>query len=321
MKKKICCIYDADERYAIRLMEAMNECENVPYRVYAYTDESAVIECSRQYEIAVMLVSEEADSNLISTIGPEHVFILSEEKTNMDERVICKYQSVDAIVKSLLAGLSDIGVKQNKSVITTVVYSPSDAFYNNILALKYVCEKSRTSKILYINLDEFSPLDYFFDKKDTGLSDALFYLLSDRENRITKITECIREQYGIDYLYPVDSPEDIGEVTPEILSSLVEIISSSGVYKEIVIEMGSLVTCPWIFMDECDRILIPKLDDGIFLSKENNFKEFLDKSKFKKLQEKIIKIQMDRIDGGNSITRELVDSLTIYPELRALTDE
>lgn len=54
MKERVCCVYDTDERYAVKLTEAMNRSDKVPYKVMAFSSEEALLDCNRNCEIVAL---------------------------------------------------------------------------------------------------------------------------------------------------------------------------------------------------------------------------------------------------------------------------
>lgn len=68
MKERVCCVYDTDERYAVKLTEAMNRSDKVPYKVMAFNSEEALLDCNRNCEIEMLLTGENIDAQVISEI-------------------------------------------------------------------------------------------------------------------------------------------------------------------------------------------------------------------------------------------------------------
>ena len=293
MFEKICCIYDSDEQYVVKLMEAMNESMDFPYKVLAYTSESALTECSRKYEVEILITDEDINANLLSDIKAKYLFHLCEQSSNPDERKICRYQSVEGIIKELLAGLTDGGVVIKKdSIKTTAVYSPVNQGLKTTLALGYVLQKAKSERILYINLDEFATLKEIFETSRMDMSDALFYYVSNEENRMGKIISCINNKYGFDYISPVSNPEDISFINSEILLGVISEIAGSGIYKEIVIDIGNLISNPWEIMCKCDQVLMPQPIDELSTEKVNLFFNYIKNSKYRNIVNILRKIQI-----------------------------
>lgn len=319
MFEKICCIFDSDEQYAIRLMEAMNDSVDLPYKVLAYTSKTALMECSQKYEIEILLSSEEKDEKVIETIRPNYFFMLSEQKSNPAENTICKYQSVEGIIKELLAGLTDGGVViNNNSIKTTVVYSPTNLSMKTTLALGYTLYMSKSERVLYINLDEFATLGEMFEKSELDLSDALFFYVSDSDNRMSKILSCINNKYGFDYFYPVSCPEDIGCINADLISGFITEIANSGIYKEIVIDMGNLVSNPWEIMIRCDQILMPQPVDELSIEKMNLFFDYINNSKYRNIAKMVkkVKIGYNRELAGKCVTMTHINSFDVEGGIR-----
>ena len=314
MYEKICCIYDSDEQYAVRLMEAMNDSVDFPYKVFAYTSKEALIECSKKHEIEILLSNGEIDGVTINDIRANYCFTLCEQNSNPADKAICKYQSVDGIIKELLAGLTDGGViMKNNSVKTTVVYSPANQSLKTTLALGYVLCMSKNERVLYINLDEFAILGGMFEKTELDLSDALFFYISNGENRMGKILSCINNRYGFDYINPVSCPEDIGCINSDIVTGFISEIAKSGIYKEIVIDMGNLVSNPWEIMCKCEQILMPQPVDELSTEKMNLFLNYINNSKYRNIIKMVKKVQIgyNRELAGKCITMTHISNYEI----------
>lgn len=95
MKERVCCVYDTDERYAVKLTEAMNRSDKVPYKVMAFSSEEALLDCNRNCEIAMLLTGENIDAQVISEIRPAQIYTLGEgtDDTGNQLRCLCSMPS------------------------------------------------------------------------------------------------------------------------------------------------------------------------------------------------------------------------------------
>lgn len=293
MTEKNCCIYGSDEGYVMRLSEAMNNSVDIPYRVIPYTSKDALIEFSNGNEITILIECNQIEDQVISKLSPQYIFVLDENKTDLDNKRICKYQSVEGIIKALQVGLADGGIVFEKNNFRmTMVYSPGNPNLRNALAIGYAIFKSKSEKVLYINLDEFAVLDNIFDKGEKDLSDALLYFIDNKENRMSKILNCTSSKYGIDYIYPASCPEDIGIIDANILYGFLGEIEKSGIYSEVVVDMGTLMANPWESMPKYDGILMPQPIGEADTERTNKFISYIDKSKYRAIKNSIKMVQI-----------------------------
>ena len=58
--EKVCAVFDYDEQYARRLMNAMNSRKGVNYRTIMFTEESALGEYMADRQLPLLVVGEEA---------------------------------------------------------------------------------------------------------------------------------------------------------------------------------------------------------------------------------------------------------------------
>lgn len=162
MKERVCCVYDIDERYAVKLTEAMNRSDKVPYKVMAFSSEEALLDCNRNCEIEMLLTGENIDAQVISEIRSAHIYTLGEGTDDTGNNFINKYQSTERIITLIFAGMKDSGTGCNdvKGAVT-VVYSPSSCCFKTTVALAYCRQQSAHKKVLFISFEEFAGLDSF----------------------------------------------------------------------------------------------------------------------------------------------------------------
>ncbi len=324
MKEKVCCVYDTDERYAVKLTEAMNRSDKVPYKVMAFSSEEALRDCNRNCEIEMLLTGENIDAQVISEIRPAYVYTLGEGNDDIDNNFINKYQATERIITLLFAGMKDSGAESNNGKAdVTAVYSPSTCCFKTTIALAYCRQQSARKKVLFISFEEFAGLDSFFDRQEKDLSEALYYYISKGNDKISKIVECIGTGREFDYLYPVSCPEDVGIISAEKLYEFVKAVACSGIYKEIVVDMGSLCNNPFEFISRCNNILMPEAIGNVGKEKQQKFMDYIAKSRFKTISNKvhIIRLPFRQNLFGASITSDTVSGDDVTKALQEVIYE
>ena len=322
MKERVCCVYDTDERYAVKLTEAMNRSDKVPYKVMAFSSEEALLDCNRNCEIEMLLTGENIDAQVISEIRSAHIYTLGEGTDDTGNNFINKYQSTERIITLIFAGMKDSGTGCNdvKGAVT-VVYSPSSCCFKTTVALAYCRQQSVHKKVLFISFEEFAGLDSFFERQEKDLSEALYYYISKGNDKISKIVECIGTGRDFDYLYPAGCPEDVGIISAEKLFEFVEVIARSGIYKEIVVDMGNLCNNPFEFISRSNNILMPEAIGNVGKENQQKFMDYLAKSRFKNISNRIhiIRLPFRQNLFGASITADMVSGDEITKALQEVS--
>ncbi len=73
-------------------------------------------------------------------------------------------------------------------------------------------------------------------------------------------------------------PEDVGIISAEKLFEFVEVIARSGIYKEIVVDMGNLCNNLFEFISRSNNILMPEAIGGnVGKEKQQKFMDYLGK--------------------------------------------
>ena len=294
MYEKICCIYDADEYYAMRLSEAINSNGAFPIRVMAFTSKEAIRECMDDYDIELILMDEKMKSDMMEEFPDIKYIILSEGENDSDKDIISRYQSTDRIVMQLLnkLGSCGIGIPSNGKTIVTSFYSPSGRSEKTLLALAYSHIKGRDKKVLYINLEEYSGIREIMNNSTKSLSDVIYQYYIKKDWSFSGIMDCIGHDYGFDYISPVTCPDDIGDMREEDLWNIIDLISKSDLYDELVIDVGNLVRKGWLILSKSTRIYVPIVDNYMEKNRMEEFEDFLRKRKLNSIKQSITGVSL-----------------------------
>ena len=237
--EKVCAVFDYDEQYARRLMNAMNSRKGVNYRTIMFTEESALGEYMADRQLPLLVVGEEAMEQITDTHRVNRVVVLREDSgtagTYSNEKVseVYKYQQADSLIYSIVGDeVSRIYTyADDRKVIgiySPIHYAGKTSF---ALALASACAKSQ-ERVLYVNMEEFS-----------GLSELL--------------PDC-----------------GAGNMSDEWQDFITD-IASSGLYDTIILDIGTLVSEPWRVLEVCTRAIMPVREDYISMQKLNDFETYM----------------------------------------------
>lgn len=296
--EKIIGILDTDEQYVLRLCRYLNQKHPVPFKAMAFTDPEAFSTVGSEYEPALLLVSEVFRDHLPETVSSCPCVYLSETESDPEALRINRYQGTDHLIKELLSFLNGgySFAPFLSTVPLTAVYAPSGGCGRSVLALTYASVQSKKRRVLYVNLEEYAALDDLFGSPKKGLSDAIYYYLSDPENP-GKILSCISRFQGFDFFYPVVNPEDLADLSAADLFGMLTLLRDSALYDEIILDLGALIKQPWLVLEQCETVLEPVPEYNVMSRKKSlAFHHFLENSCYRTITERIRIIRLPYLE-------------------------
>lgn len=279
--KKVCAIYDADEQYAYRFINYVNDKKLMPYDVIMFTKNELLEEYLKDGRLEILLLSENTGISDLRNTNVGKIIKLSEDENTVVNGSVYKYQSADTVVKEIFRQLVGETQTHSHQDILTVntdvigVYSPIGRCHKTVLSLALAMAASRKGKTLYINLEEFCGISEFVSLNQGNLSDLIYHFRHNK-NKLAKIfSETIISCNGFDYVPVCSSPEDFEEVMPEEWIEFIKYIISGSVYDTLVLDIGNVVHEPWKLMRVCRVVFMPCVSDIMGTNKVNMFEEYM----------------------------------------------
>lgn len=327
MKEKICCIYDENEKYALKLAEYINSHHIMPFKALVYTSKGSLQKCTDKYDIELFIVSGTLTKEEIFTISAGTVVVLFDKGTefNTDFNYVSKYQPADHLVKEVMSYMSGFSKRNEMDTNTTqvcCVYSPATKCFKTTLALGLALNSAVRGRSLYMSLEQFSGLGKFLSSKEGGLSEALYCFKSGGADSVGKVISCTGQLSGMDYFYPVTCAEDISEMQEKEFLEFLNMIIDSGIYRYIWIDVGCVYNRPWRLMEISDRVFMPNPLDYVGVNKVAEMENYLMVSGREELLSKIEKVDVsyDESVAGYDITVELLQKRFMTELVRKLLE-
>ena len=104
--KRIMAVYDLDLFYARRFADVMNQKENIPFAVMAFTSLERLRQYAGGHSIEILLVSSQVNRDEICDLGIGQVITLTEgekKEGDKDYPSVYKYQSSSDIIREVMA--------------------------------------------------------------------------------------------------------------------------------------------------------------------------------------------------------------------------
>ena len=265
MKKNIIAVCDSDTDYACNFTEYLNNKKKLPFRAEAFTDVEKFYESVGNQPPPILLIAEKDMDDRIQQMEKENIVVLADEKEEQSSPYKCiyKYQSAESVIKEVMEyytakSLMPFYSDEGKGVEIVGVYSPSEICANCLFAMTAAQIMGEEKRVLYISMETFAELEVFLSQKcDRNLTDFFFDLKCGKENLWQEIEEMIQQLGDVEYLPPVESPEDIKSIPFSHWSRLFEMIEKSRRYNTLVLNISSAVDQLFSVLNLCSRIYIP----------------------------------------------------------------
>ena len=178
--KNICAVFDTDEEYARKLMNAMNAKKGIIYKTIIFTDEDALYRYFEKETVQLLVIGEEIILQKAQKIQADKTVILTE---NENGGGVYKYQAAEKLISEIIGEDNKSMEASSYKAVITGVYSPihyaGKTSFSLALAKAYAKSGRRT---LYLNLEEFSGLSEILpDMGEGNMSDALYCYRTNKE--------------------------------------------------------------------------------------------------------------------------------------------
>lgn len=292
--KRIMGVYDVDPFYASRFAEFVNQKEQIPFTVMAFSSMEKLFSFSEQESLDLLLIGDGINLELLNEIKAAQIIRLSENREVIGGELptVYKYQSADAVLREIIS-CYQIQPEQIPLFMTGLkstvlgVYSPISRCGKTSFAFTLGQLLARESRTLYINLEEHSGLSKLTGTTYTGtLSDLLYYYRQGEYNHI-RLGAVLYNWGGLDYVPPAVYAEDLAEVKGEELAGLIVRITADGSYDTILLDLGHLAKGAEPLLELCDIIYTPIKDDCVSSAKLEAWKDYLEQSGREHLWERV----------------------------------
>jgi len=300
--KRILAICDTEEEYVRKLMRYLNECEQIPFEIRAYTSRELFLEAAREKPPVILLISIGLMQPDIKELGIEKIILLSQgEPIELfgEYPFIAKYQAASGIVRevmqhymgSMQAVTTVVGVRQCR---IRGVYSPVKSCGKTSLSLALAVLYGSKERTLYLNLEGQSGFSRLFQEEGAAdITDAIYYFRHQGDNGLDRILGMIRQRNSFFYIPPALYEEDIKSVDGQEWEAFIKLIVEKSGYERIILDVGDAVRGIGRILNLCDEILMPIKEDFLSQAKLSEGMEAFHASGFGMLKEKISKIQTE----------------------------
>lgn len=318
MNGKALVIYDVDSLYAKRLQQFLCKKEGNHFKVFSFSSEADLYEaCQSKGSVnpEILLVAETCFSKELSKMGAKHIFILNEtglrkypEYANLN-----KYQSAGDLFQQILLEYAE----REKEVIPRFygkprakiigVYTPVTRCFQTSFSLAVAQVLGKKGRVLYLNFEQYSGFSKLFQKgyiKD--LSDLVYFFTYSKDKFLYWLEGVVEHFGGIEYVPPVLTGTSLTEVSKDIWSDMLELISTDAGYDYIVLDLSQSVQGIFHILDLCEKVYTITREDPVSVAKLCQFREILEDSQNSLTKEKIQYLKVPTFAKKESVFEEMV---------------
>ena len=151
------------------------------------------------------------------------------------------------------------------------IYSPLGILRADFFCAGTGSDPGREKSVLYLNMEEYSGFEELFEKEyPYTLSDLLYFVRQEKAGITVKMNSMIQSMGSMDFIPPVQSPEDIRGTRWQDWERLLQEIVLHSSYEAVVLDVGDGIEEVFQILDLCTRVYVPVRDDRISKCKWNS---------------------------------------------------
>ena len=286
MKKQIFAVCDLEAEYACNFMDYLNQKKNIPFEIQAFTSVESLVAYVKKNPVELLLISSEAMCREVGELDIGKIVILTEgSKPKELEKYtgVYKYQASSDVVREVMAcyGAEKAILPAQLPVLKKTteilgVYSPLGGCLQTCFALTLAQILGREKSVLYLNLEEYAGFEELMQKKFLHtLSDLLYFVKQGSTGIAVKMNGMAESIGNVDFIPPVQSPEDIRGTSWQDWEHLLQEIILHSSYEAVVLDVGDGIEEVFQILDLCTKVYMPVRDDRISKCKLEQFEKLL----------------------------------------------
>lgn len=282
--KKVLALCDKEESYLYHMADYMEKRNMLPFAVHAFTDAEQLKKYGEANEIELLLIAENSFEGKREDYPAANIFILNESGSEVGENIenINKYQSSEKILRAVIDSYTS-GTEQMPRRLATgnrmkIIgnYTPIGRCLQTTFALSMGQLLAKKHRTLYLNFESYSGLGCLLGKEfSTDITDVLYYFGCEREKLSYRLDSMIQTVNGLDYIPPVLSYRQLGEVKGQQWLELFREIERVTDYEYLILDLSEQMNGLFEILRECCRIFTIIKEDGFAEAKLRQYEALL----------------------------------------------
>lgn len=299
---KVLGIYDVDMEYAVAFSSYISGKKGIPFEIRTFTKKEALLSYCTTNELEILLISAQVMEEEFEELPVAQIILLSngEDTTAfLEYPSIYKYQSGDGIIREVMACYAvthngtDLTIPSDTETRLVGVYSPVKGSQKTAFALALANVLGESSSTLYVNLEMFSGFSKWMEqneKRDVG--DLMYFYLQNPMKLTAQLQATVLSIHNIDYIPPFHFGGSVYDVETRQWIGLLLGIMKTGLYENIVVDVGDSLGDVQELLAVCHRIFAPVDDSYLSQCKKKEFEEFLFRTEYAEVLERIQYVEL-----------------------------
>lgn len=315
MSRKILAICDSEPTYARKLMEQICLNQNSELQVRTFSDAGQLFQYSKKHDIDLLLMEDCYQEDVRYKIPAKKRFLLAKDagqefyaRQSGQETVIPKYQPAEVILRQILGAVAEATKQTTQNDRTKIVqskteegmlvgvYSPVHRIGKTQFALRLAEHLSRDASVLYLNLEEYSGMEYCVPiQEKEHLGDLLYYAKQDPGAFGYRLSTMVSQLGGVDYVQPAPVTRDIRSVQEREWKDLLRQILEKSIYRSVVLDLGDCVQGLFEILRLCDTVYTPYIEEAGAKAKLKQYTDNLRRLGYEDVMEHTIQKEMKQV--------------------------
>lgn len=295
-------ICDSQKQYSNNLLQIFRQKRTEGYQFYLFHKKEELEKFAQKKKIHILLLDEAYSQELYEEIHADKKLLLVKQvkKSRSGVRMISRYQSAENIWKQVQKEAVKRQLPNRKNRITSngellAVYSPIHRIGKTQFAIKLGKELAEKEPVLYLNLEEYSGVGYYFpEKPEQNLGDLLYYLRQNKGSLGMRISMIAGQYENLDYIMPIPNVQDLKAVREDEWLMLCEKICKECIYGKIILDLGDSMNGLYALLKQCSKIYMPYIDEPAAAAKMKQYVDNIRKLGMEEILEKTIQMRMDK---------------------------
>lgn len=296
MKKIQIVFCDSNAIFAERLRDYIAEERRLSCKFDFYTEPERCKEYLKETRVKACIVSEDIEEvfRLDQEVREraERWFVLCEEREEVSDNSIFRYQSADILLREI----SDkVGIKGKVAGISSElsgtkyigVYTPIGRCLQTSFSLVLGQMLASRYKVLYLNFEAYSGFTQMMQQNfNADMADLLFFLKNLSKDFSQKFTSMKQNFNGLDYIPPAFSYMDISGVLPNEWDHFLKTLGKMEEYDYIILDLTDYVQGLFQILRNCSYVYTITKNEGRALAKIAHYETLLKELSYEDIIEK-----------------------------------
>ncbi|MDO4285506.1 MAG: hypothetical protein Q4C60_09250 [Eubacteriales bacterium] len=296
MNTKFVAILDDEIGYACHLMEYLKTKDLLPLEVHVFSDADKLLRGDVIARTALLVVAESEYSAKVAEAGFMNLLILNESDRYLGEEPenVSKYQSMELISKAVRRKVTELLREEGEGLLPAVrhtgalqiigVYTPVRRCLQTTFSLTLGQLLSRRAKVLYLNFENFSGLEYMLNRDFRGsVSDLLYYNECAREKLAAQLAMMVEDLNGMHFIPPMKSFIELRAIQAQQWIGLFKSIEKVTDYDYLILDLTEATDGLFSILRDCTAIYTLTRPDGFSAAKIKEYELTLKNMHFEDL--------------------------------------